>query len=172
MIAVVYHLSPAHPLLHRQSPPAHLATHRQHPTQTSPSLIASPQPPALLLHVSLHPLQPSLLHPLFKSNPSYNCCWQSAAVAQVPTGSWDVPKLTVSLLYTQWKAPLSKLLNAPSAPTSLTFDAATPGFTYDTLAGLDHLQCAHTEAFSMPSLPPPPLLLRHNLPRRIHLSFL
>jgi len=59
IVVVYYHLSP---LLHRQSPPAQLAPYRQHLTQTSPSLIASPQPPA-----PSTPRLPASPH-------SYRCC--------------------------------------------------------------------------------------------------
>jgi hypothetical protein len=47
-------------------------------------------------------------------------------------------------------APLEQVLECPESPDFI--DAATSGFTYDSLAGLDYLQYPHTEAFGMPSV--------------------
>jgi hypothetical protein len=48
------------------------------------------------------------------------------------------------------EGPLEQVLEHPKSPDFI--DAATSGFTYDSLAGLDYLQYPHTEAFGMPSI--------------------
>ena len=45
---------------------------------------------------------------------------------------------------------LEQVLEHPKSPDFI--DAATSGFTYDTLTGLDYLQYPHTDAFGMPSI--------------------
>ncbi|KAH9982760.1 hypothetical protein BGW80DRAFT_1453584 [Lactifluus volemus] len=54
------------------------------------------------------------------------------------------------------EGPLEQVLEHPKSPDFI--DAATSGFTYDSLAGLDYLQYPHTEAFGMPSINPSPRL--------------
>ena len=48
------------------------------------------------------------------------------------------------------EGPLKQALNHPKNPDFI--DATTPGFNYDSIAGLDDLQYPYTEAFVMRTL--------------------
>jgi hypothetical protein len=66
------------------------------------------------------------------------------------TTTLTLPTPIFLLPTTTMEGPLEQVLEHPKSPDFI--DAATSGFTYDSLAGLDYLQYPHTEAFGMPSI--------------------